>query len=86
MGGCVEDNKREHQDANKRSELSRRRLLGSGLLVGGNMVWMTPVIQSLGSVASAQGSPRPQRGPKPQPPGWENRPGGSNVPPGLGGR
>lgn len=35
--------------------MSRRELLRRGAVVGGTLVWATPVIQSLGSTAYAQG-------------------------------
>lgn len=37
--------------------ISRRTLLRRGLLVGGTMVWATPVVQSFAGPAAAQGTP-----------------------------
>jgi hypothetical protein len=39
--------------------LSRRDVIRRGAVAGGTLLWATPVIQSLGGVAHAQGSPGP---------------------------
>lgn len=49
----------EHEEGNLKSNLgiSRRDLLRRGAVVGGTVLWATPVIQSLGSKAFAGAQP-----------------------------
>jgi hypothetical protein len=43
----------------RESGVSRRELLRRGAIVGGTLVWATPVLQSLAPPAFAQATPRP---------------------------